>query len=212
MIVYLCWLTICSAVLYHWLAIYLKIKVAKFILKPGTMVLIIILAIYGSAFDSTFSRWVVLGLVLSLFGDVFLMMKEKWFVYGLASFLIAHLFYIVGFWRVFEMDITTLTSMLTGSVLFVFGICFFLFLSKPIKKNGGTKLSIAVAFYIAVISTMVWSACLVGIDILIFASLLFYISDAVLALNRFKKPFSNAENIVMSTYFTSQLLFAWSII
>lgn len=50
---------------------------------------------------------------------------------------------------------------------------------------------------------MVWLAVLTNITILILAALLFFISDAILALDRFKQPFKWAEHLVMSTYFCS---------
>ncbi|WP_188455990.1 lysoplasmalogenase [Virgibacillus oceani] len=214
MITFLFWFIICVALLYLLLAIYCKLRIAKYILKPGTMVLIIVLAVYGSELGTTLSRWVVIALIFSLLGDIFLMLKEKWFVHGLASFLIAHLVYIAGFWGGFDVEesVTTLTSVLTGAVLLFIAIWFLLVLSDSVKTHGGIALLIAVASYIAIISLMVWSACLAGVTILIFGSLLFYISDAVLAVNRFKHPFPSAEYIVMSTYFTAQALFAWSII
>ena len=43
-------------------------------------------------------------------------------------------------------------------------------------------------------------------------AVLFMISDAVLALNKFKKPFFSAEMIILSTYFTAQLLLALSVV
>lgn len=197
--------------LYHLFAIYFKSKVAKYILKPGTMVFIVVLAIYGSSLDTAFSMWVIAALTSSLIGDVFLMLKERWFVHGLISFLGAHLFYIAAFWGSFGQDITVQTSVITGVLLFFLACCFFLLLFPSVKKQGGTKLAVSVAFYIIIISVMVWSAILVGVGILIFASFLFYISDAVLAWNKFKYTFEGAEYMIMSTYFTAQILFALSI-
>jgi uncharacterized membrane protein YhhN len=38
------------------------------------------------------------------------------------------------------------------------------------------------------------------------------ISDAVLAMNKFRKPFVSAELIILTTYFTAQWLLAVSVI
>jgi len=103
------------------------------------------------------------------------------------------------------------TSLLVALSLILFSIWFFLFLLRYVKEAGGVQLAIAVASYILVISIMMWSASLAGSSILIVASLLFVISDAILAYDKFRNPFSIAEHMVMITYFTAQLLFAISV-
>lgn len=204
-------LIILSMFLYHLIALHFDSKLTKYILKPGTMALIIALAIYGSGLDTTFAKWVVVALFFSVIGDVFLMLDDRWFVHGLISFFIAHVFYIVAFWDSFGLDITSQTSIIVAVSLFIFSLWFFLFLLRFVKEEGGVKLAVAVASYILVISVMMWSASLAGSGILVVASLLFIISDAVLAYNKFRHPFRVAEHIVMVTYFTAQLLFAISV-
>jgi hypothetical protein len=54
-------LIVITVILYLVLAIYFNKILFKYILKPGTMVLIIWLAIYSSALDTVFSRWIILG-------------------------------------------------------------------------------------------------------------------------------------------------------
>lgn len=78
--------------LYHLIALHFDSKRTKYILKPGTMVLIIALAIYGSSLETTFAKWVVVALCFSLVGDVFLMLEERWFIPGLISFLL-HMYF-----------------------------------------------------------------------------------------------------------------------
>ena len=205
-------LIVISAILYHLFAIYFKNRVVKYVLKPGTMALIIILAAYNSALDSTFGTWVVVALIFSVIGDVFLMLEDKWFVHGLFSFLVAHLVYIAAFWVNFSFDFASTTSIVTALILLLVAIGFFLLLYSSVQKEGGAKLSFAVALYITIISVMVWSAVLVGSSILIVASILFLVSDAVLAFDKFKQRFTSAEYMVMATYFSAQLLFALSIV
>src|SRR5690625_6872640 len=87
------------------------------------MALIIVLALYGSKLDTTFSKWVVVALLFSVVGDVFLMLEDKWFVHGLASFLMAHLFYICGFLTYFTLDF--LVGLLLASIFCIIFIIFF---------------------------------------------------------------------------------------
>lgn len=197
--------------LYHVKALHYASKLTKYILKPGTMILIIALAIYGSGLETTFAKWGVVALFFSVIGDVFLMLNNRWFVHGLISFFIAHVFYIIAFWNSFALDMTSQTSIFVAVSLFIFSIWFFVLLLRFVTEDGGVKLAFAVAVYIFVISIMMWSASLTGSGILVVASLLFVISDAVLAYDKFRHPFRVAEHIVMITYFTAQLLFAISI-
>lgn len=200
---------IISVIGYLIFAIHFNYKVYKYIWKPGTMVLIILLAMTESGLSSAFSYLVLFALLFSLFGDVFLL-REEWFVHGLASFLIAHILYSIGFVVAFDLRFTFTTSSLL-IILMMIAILFFLILQPNVRKNGGRVLLLAVAGYITVITTMVGLSIMTGVSILITASILFFISDAVLAFNKFVKRFQLADYMVMSTYFTAQLLFAISL-
>lgn len=200
---------IISVIGYLIFAIHFNYKVYKYIWKPGTMVLIILLAITESGLSSAFSYLVLFALLFSLFGDVFLL-REEWFVHGLASFLIAHILYSIGFVVAFDLRFTFITGSLL-IILMMIAILFFLILQPNVRKNGGRVLLLAVAGYITVITTMVGLSIMTGVSILITASILFFISDAVLAFNKFVKRFQLADYMVMSTYFTAQLLFAISL-
>ncbi|MGY3715598.1 lysoplasmalogenase [Sutcliffiella cohnii] len=203
-------LTAISAILYLVFAIYYENKIYKFIWKPGTMILIIILAITESGLSTAFSYWVLSALVFSLMGDIFLMLREKWFIYGLVSFLIAHILYIVGFIVSFSFSFS-LNIFLLIIALIILAVILYFYLYENVRKEGGKKLLFAVAFYIIIITTMVSLAIMTGTKILIIAAFLFFISDAILAINKFKVKFRLADYFVMSTYFTAQLLFAISI-
>lgn len=200
---------IISVIGYLIFAIHFNYKVYKYIWKPGTMVLIILLAMTESGLSTAFSYLVLFALLFSLFGDVFLL-REEWFVHGLASFLIAHILYSIGFVVAFDLRFTFTTSSLL-IILMMIAILFFLILQPNVRKNGGRVLLLAVAGYITVITTMVGLSIMTGVSILITASILFFISDAVLAFNKFVKRFQLADYMVMSTYFTAQLLFAISL-
>src|SRR5699024_557639 len=199
-------LLVISVVLYLLFVIYFINRIVKYVFEPGTMALIIILAVYNSALDSAVGMWVVVALIFSVIGDVFLMLEDKSFVHGLFSFLVAHLGYIAAFWVILSFDFATTTSIVTALILLLVAIGFFLLLYPSVQQEGGAKLSFAVALYITIISVMVWSAVLVGIGIIIVASILFLVSDAVLAFDKFKQRFTSAEYMVMATYFSAQLL------
>ena len=80
-------------------------------------------------------------------------------------------------------------------------------------------MTIPVIIYISIIIIMGWMAIerfnslpTNGTFIAAAGAILFMISDAVLALNKFRKPFLSAEIIILTTYFTAQWLLAVSII
>src|SRR5690606_21963981 len=143
---------IISVIGYLIFAIHFNYKVYKYIWKPGTMVLIILLAMTESGLSTAFSYLVLFALLFSLFGDVFLL-REEWFVHGLASFLIAHILYSIGFVVAFDLRFTFITGSLL-IILMMIAILFFLILQPNVRKNGGRVLLLAVAGYITVITTM----------------------------------------------------------
>ena len=77
---------------------FIKNQTLKYIFKPLTTILIIILAIiHHSESTNLYGYLIITGLVFSLIGDVYLMLPIDKFIHGLAAFLIAHIFYIVAF-------------------------------------------------------------------------------------------------------------------
>lgn len=198
-----------SGAAYLYLAIAKKSIGWKYILKPGTMALIILLAALGLDSSGDYGKWIIVGLVFSVFGDIFLMLQKDYFKQGLASFFIAHLLYIAAF--MLALPSTGSGQIMYGTILVVIGAGYLAFLFGPVKKEGGMGLFAAVTFYVAVISFMVYEAIVTGEGILIVAALLFYVSDAVLAYDKFARSFRAAEYIVMITYFGAQLLFALSL-
>lgn len=202
-----------SGVLYLYLALAKQRLFWKYVLKPGTMVFIILMATVEMTGTGSFGKWVVAALVLSIFGDVFLMLEREkdYFVHGLFSFLLGHLAYIAAFLFAMEKVAESGISIATSWTLVLIGAAFFLLLRKHVHAEGGVPLVGAVAFYIGVISLMVWGAVMTGEAMLIVGALLFYVSDAVLAFDKFVKSFRAAEYMVMVTYFSAQFVFALSL-
>ena len=80
-------------------------------------------------------------------------------------------------------------------------------------------MKIPIIIYISIIAIMGWMAIerlnsipTLGTFLAAIGAVLFMMSDAVLALNKFRKPFVSAELIVLTTYFTAQWLLAISVI
>jgi uncharacterized membrane protein YhhN len=181
-----------------------------YLFKPLTTA--ILLAIAGLATSAQGSRYQVavgLGLALSLLGDIFLMLPGDRFRAGLTSFLLAHLAYVVAFTSAvpFGSAPALLAPTLAAAGLLI-----------RILWSGLGRLRPAVLLYTVVILLMVWRAWARGWEfrtagtvIAAVGATLFMTSDALLALNRFGRPFANAQAWVMSTYVAAQSLIAVSV-
>jgi len=180
------------------------------IFKPLTIILIILIATFFPSIELKYTIFIIAGLLFSLFGDTLLIFPEQHFKKGLIAFLFGHVCYILAF---------TVSG----------GIHFTLWIFLPITIAGimylqyllpySGKMKIPVSIYIVIISIMGWLAIerfnnlpKFGIFLAAIGALLFMISDAVLALNKFRKPFFSAELIVLTTYFIAQWLLAISVI
>ncbi len=185
-----------------------------YITKPLTMLLIITLCLlaFRGAHDSRFTKLFLFGLLFSLAGDVFLMLPGL-FLPGLFAFLLAHIFYVVALWgdnRLRKGDYVY------GSILLVALVAVFLYLLPYLD----TMLVGPVLLYMIIISLMVWRA--VGTTfrdflqphqqrLVIIGALLFYISDLVLAINRFAHSLPMAGLMIMVPYFIAQYCLASSV-
>jgi uncharacterized membrane protein YhhN len=184
-----------------------------YIFKPISTLLVIavaLLSLLGFGRNPTYTICVTIGLLLSLGGDISLMFQEnrKAFKIGLVLFLLAHITYTVAFAL---LGVFSTWDFLSAGILLVVGVGFFLL----IRPNLGTMQGPVIA-YIVVISVMVNQAgsTLVSpvfgasqaLTILI-GSILFYISDVILAANRFWKSWTY-NRISLAFYYSGQLLIA----
>lgn len=148
----------------------------------------------------------LLALNFSLMGDVFLMFVWKsphYFLFGLVSFFLAHVFYIVIFWKRRNLKIKTF-GLITILVLYAIGLLYLL-------KDGLGDLLIPVIFYIIIILGMALSAflrqekvCKTSFIFVFLGAILFIISDSILALNKFYMPLKLSSISIMLTYGLAQ--------
>lgn len=124
------------------------------------------------------------------------------FIYGLLSFLCAHIVYIYMFYNLRQKNKNNLKI-----ILFIIDLIYFSFLYQGIYEQGGYLMIFSVIIYIIVITLMVYLAFLNNNKVLSFGVLLFYISDATIALDKFifKSTKTNFEYIIMITYYIAQI-------
>lgn len=185
----------------------------RWILKPGTMLLIMWYAATKADSSGKYKRLIVAGLLFSVTGDVFLLLKGNlWFVLGLFSFLIGHVIYITAFVqrRQFSrMHVLVLIPIILYAVFLLNGLHGGIFADET---KGYEGLWIPVIAYVIVISSMLWCATISRNKLAVTGAILFVISDSLLAWNMFVTPMPwLGRHGVMITYYLAQFLIASSI-
>ena len=175
----------------------------------------IILLLINTLFKSGFTtRFTVLFLaqLFSLFGDLFLLFPSKFFLHGIAAFLTTQILYTYKF----GVDFSCIFSLIFVSSL---SAALFTLILYPNLPNNNTLL-IAVLIYCILITLMLWtSICqmqrqryditsIVGF----LGAVLFFVSDFSLAINKWVSPFQYSQLVIMSTYYSAQLLISYAII
>ena len=178
-----------------------------FIAKPLTTVLLIAFAWPRGRTSPLPRRWVLIGLAFSLLGDIALLWPVKGFLIGLLAFLAAHLSYLWAFTRVQRLAAWPWPFLAYG--LLAAAILSQLWPGVP------TALRAPGVAYVICLSAMGAQAAVLGWRargtagsrrgaLLALGGLLFVISDALLATNKFAGPLPLASVWVLSTYWAAQ--------
>ncbi len=184
-----------------------------YIAKPLSTLIVIavaMLSLLEPTHNPFYTTGVLVGLFFSLGGDVALMFPERprAFLVGLVLFLIAHIAYTVVF--------TTLGrfspwDVLSALLLLAAGVGFYRLIRAGLGPLKGPVIG-----YMLVISVMVHRALSTlaspvfptGSALMIAAgALLFYLSDVILAANRFWRPWKY-HHWSLALYYSGQLLLA----
>ena len=186
-----------------------------YVFKPLSTTLVIIVAalscFVADNYNLSYTLAIILGLLFSFGGDVALMFKSKRaFMIGLILFLIAHVIYSIVF-TVYSGFVEG--DLISALILILLAIIIYFYLYPGLEE-----MKIPVLIYIFVITFMMnraistfsgeffnnTQAVLISIG-----AGLFFISDLILAVNKFKKPFKY-HRISLAFYYSGQLLIALS--
>lgn len=181
-----------------------------YLCKPLTTGLIILLAcLTPDPSADGYRELILMGLVFSLAGDVFLMLPGNYFRAGLASFLLAHLLYIAAFSKAVGFGFAPWTAV--PVVAIAGGL-----LRSLWPYLAGERGPVLV--YVAVIAAMGWQALSqwVGVDApwaayALIGAASFMLSDATLAIDRFRGAFGGAPALILGSYYAAQWLIALSV-
>lgn len=176
--------------------------------KPLLMPLLMGWFLFSGIRNITNRKWILAALFFSWLGDVLLMFQEKdalFFMLGLAAFLIAHIFYIIFFFEINRKEKSKLNLFIIIAV-----VAYYIGLLTILFPTLG-EMKIPVIVYGLVISIMLLSALHLPITKnreasigLMMGAVLFVISDSVLAINKFYRPFEYSGVLIMLTYGLAQ--------
>ena len=186
-----------------------------YIFKPFSSALLIVIAalsiLIPQKHNPTYSTAILIGLIFSLGGDIALMFQsKKSFMTGLVLFLLGHIVYFVTFTFFNGFFVRNLTIVF---IILSLAILIFLYLYP-----GLGTMRYPVLVYVVDISAMMLSAIntfeseYFSLKKAVFITIgagLFYISDVILAVNKFRKPF-RYNRISLAFYYCGQLLIALS--
>jgi uncharacterized membrane protein YhhN len=198
------WVLFAGAIVFavaDWAAVVRGNRGLRWVTKPAVIVLLIgvvpLLHRSSGAERAAFAG----ALLLCLAGDVFLLAGERWFRAGLAAFLLAHLAYGTGFLiggvnrglLVYGAAAVSIVSLGLGSQVL---------LALIRSRSRGTAISVTA--YVVAISAMLALAASSGKPPALAGAALFYVSDALIAWNRFVRPLHWSPLPVMVTYHLGQ--------
>ncbi len=185
----------------------------EYIAKPAVMISLFLWLSTSTGLNGAL-LWFGLGLVLSLAGDVLLMLSlDRFFLFGLVAFLLAHLAYVIGF------NIPLPEFSLWGIVFAVMvslgGARVIRRIVDALPSRGQTRMRMPIIVYSTVISIMLLSAMIKLMDITWNANaallvsggaFLFYISDIILAWNKFVAPIQHGRIYNIAAYHLGQIM------
>ena len=195
-----------------WIAVAKRWKHIEYYAKPAVMLAVLVWLGLNSGFSGSLI-WFSFGLLLSMAGDIFLMLPKEQFIPGLVSFLIAHIFYLVGFTP--TLPPINLPAFILALVIGITAVQIYRQIAAALEASQKTALKLPVKLYITVISLMLFSALLTLLrpewDFLpaMLASLgamLFFLSDGFLAWDKFVSPLRHGDLLVIVNYHLGQIL------
>jgi uncharacterized membrane protein YhhN len=196
-----------------WIAVARENRTLELIAKPATLAALCVWFVsYSAARSSTVGLLFLFGLEFSLLGDIFLLYADKHFLKGLIAFLLAHLLYVMAFnangWML------SLPAILIAVPVILVALQILIRLISSLKEKGQQAMIVPVCIYALVLSLTLWSTLttLLRDDWSLQAGLLaavggvlFFVSDATIAWNRFIGPHWGGRLFEIITYHLAQI-------
>ena len=187
--------------LMDWFAVATRNRAAEYVAKPAMTTACLIAAAVSPAQASAQRGWWIAAFLFCLAGDVFLMFdrwrESSYFLFGLGSFFLGHVFFVVGFaargWVTSRVVIAVIAVGIVGGSLLVL-------LARGAIAHGQRDMVVPLCAYVSVITLMMSGAIGAGPAIAIVGAALFMLSDSMIGISRFLKPFAGHDLAVIVTY------------
>lgn len=165
--------------------------------------------------EDIFSQQVAIGLLFSSAGDMLLELDHshpgKYFIFGLLSFLAAHLLYIKAF-------LSSDLSFKHSKIVLLPVLAYYIGIMYVLLPNMQQDMVIPVLVYGVAISGMLYLSLLRFLSnktcgkssrmCSLIGSVMFVVSDSILAVNKFAVPLPDAHFYIMITYYIGQTYLA----
>ena len=184
----------------------------EWVAKPAVMLCLFVWLFTTVGLNGA-TLWFGLGILLSLLGDILLMISlDRLFLHGLVAFLLAHVFYIVGF----NIPIPAISawSVILAILIGWGGARVIRRILTSLAVSGNVRMRLPIIVYSVVISVMLLSAMIklndlswyAGASLLVaLGAFLFYISDVILAWMKFVAPIQNGRIYNIAAYHLGQI-------
>jgi uncharacterized membrane protein YhhN len=196
-----------------WVAVAMRWRGVGYITKPGVVIALLLWLITSAGWHGPLA-WFAIGLLFSVGGDILIMLTPARFVAGLFSFLFALACYIVGF-NVNGLPEVNLAGILMILLVVLTSYQVYKRLFDPQAASPPPALKRPLIFYLVVLSAMLASglltlvrpeweanaalACSAG-------ALLFYLSNILLAWDRYVAPAPRGRAFRRMLYQVGQIL------
>lgn len=193
----------------------LDLRALEYVFKPLLIPALLLYLYLNTRGDvSAFVKLVMGGLVLSWVGDVVLMFSDRgelFFPAGLGAFLVAHLLYIAAYARSVSRTAGEPFLRRRPVWLLPFGLLFVGIYGLLYPALGAMRVPVlvytATIVLMAVLALNRWGRVPeASFRLIMWGALLFILSDAVLAVDKFLVTMPYAGVVVMSTYVAAQYL------
>ncbi len=198
--------------LLEWLSVWKGWLRMEYFSKPAVMVCLF-LWLYSSTGLQGYTFWFGWGILFSLAGDVLLMVSlDRMFLFGLVAFLLTHISYILGFREGWTNP--TAWSLILMIVILVNSQRLLRRIIRAMRAKGQNALVGPVIVYGLVISLMLYAGMSTIYDpawktnaalLVSLGAFSFYISDLILAWNKFVSPVKNASILNIAAYHLGQI-------
>lgn len=184
----------------------------EYIVKPAVMIVLFIWLLTSVGLNGAL-LWFGFGILFSLVGDVLLMISlDRMFQAGLVAFLLAHMAYVIGF--NIPLPVFSVWGLIFAVMVSLGGAQIIRRILGVLSSKGQVSMRTPIIVYSLVISVMLLSAMMKLSDLtwdanaaalVSVGAFLFYISDIILAWNKFVAPIQHGRIYNIAAYHLGQI-------